>query len=146
MRVQNGALAANANIAGSYKVAPPPEPVTATGLINEIGRRTVDLVQFAYPSDSGTIQTPNNNFAVSAIQTDTLAISVAFAFSDAPDASIAEIGIFSTPTFIAGLPPGQRYFAPAQMTDPGTLVSLEYSMPVSRAPNTRPYYMHLLTL
>lgn len=121
---------------GSWNT-PPSEPVGATALLNEIGRRVATEVGYATPDATGDILLPTGNFKRSATPTNHLLVVTQFDFADAPSGQIRELGVFVGTQTIAGLPPGQSYFTPAQISNPGRLLHLEYIAPIFRSPAIR---------
>ena len=113
---------------------PPAEDVDATELLNEVGRRTADLVQFVTPDEDGVIVLPTGNYSVSATPTNHLYIKTKFTFTDASSSVIREVSAFVGTQPIAGLPAGQRYFTPSQIADPGRMLHLENIQPIFRSP------------
>ena len=128
----------------AWDANPDPEPTNATALVNEIGRRTATQVGFVTPDEAGTIETPQGNFTLSETPTRYLYVRVVFAFDDAPDAHIRELGIFIGSEPIVGLPAGQRYFTPAQIANPGKLDLLDRSQNFQRNGAVRPAFEYIL--
>ena len=102
-----------------------PEPIDATALVQEVGRRAVTLVQFCQPDPDGELIVPSGRFAISAEPTQHLYLRFNFDFADAAAGLIREAGVFLGSVVQSGLPEGQRYFAPADLASPGTLLALE---------------------
>lgn len=131
----------------AWDTAPEPEPIEATALVNEIGRRRITQVQFVEPDEAGEIVVPTGRYRVASEPTRHLLIRTAFDFGDAPASVIREVAIFAGSVTDPELPPGQFYFEPAQLVSPGTLVSLERLTPkVERSPATRESFEHVLSL
>ena len=127
----------------AWDATPDPEPVDATALVAEIGRRVATQVSFVVPDDNGTIETPQGNFTLSIPPTRHLYVRVLFSFGDAPAAHIREIGVFMGTTLQAGLPAGQHYFAPADILDPGRLYLLDRSQNFQRNGAVRPAFEYV---
>lgn len=127
-----------------WDASPQAEPVNASVLRDEIGRRTATQVGFVVPDDAGTVETPQGNFSLSAVPTRWLYVRVVFAFDDAADARIRELGIFIGTEAQVGLPPGQRYFTPAQLAKQGTLYLLDRSQNFQRNGSIRPAFEYVL--
>ena len=86
-----------------------PSLIGSTALINELGRRTPYLY-----------------------------VQTAYAYSDASNAIIREMGLFMDTEFIEGLPEGQRYFTPADLKSPGLLLAAQIILPrINRSPSVR---------
>lgn len=130
----------------AWDTAREPEPVNATALVNEIGRRTVTQVQYVLPDAAGEIVIPTGRFRISAAPTPHLFVRFTFDFSDAPAAIIREIGIFVGTQTKPGLPAGQRYFAPSDIAAPGTLLSLERLTRFERNPSVRPTFETVISI
>lgn len=123
---------------------PSPEPVDATALVAELGRRTVTQVGFVVPNVDGQIETPQGNYALSGVPTRWLYVRTVFAFNEEPTARIRELGLFVGTEVAGGLPPGQRYFTPAQVTDPGRLYLLDRGQNLIRNGSVRPAFEYVL--
>lgn len=128
----------------AWDAVPDPEPVDAAGLVAEIGRRTATQVGFVIPDAAGTIETPQGNFTLSGTPTRHLYVRVVFAFDEAATEHIRELGIFLGTGILAGLPAGQRYFTPAQITDQGELYLLDRSQNFQRNGAVRPAFEYVL--
>lgn len=123
----------------------PPEAVAQAALLNEVGRRVVDETRFVTEAVDGDIVVPTGRYAVSATPTNHLFIRVRFDFEDASAATIREQGLFVGTQTDASLPAGQRFFTPAQVTDPGILLVLQNSVPIVRQPSTRETFEFVVT-
>ena len=125
--------------------APEPEPTTAFGLVNEIGRRLVSSIQYVQPDGGGPIELPDGSrYSTSAQPTKWLHVQWTFDFADAAGEQVRELGIFVGGTVIAGLPPGQRYFPAAQVATPGDLYCLERIPVFTRNPGVRQVQEYVL--
>jgi hypothetical protein len=111
----------------------PPEDTEAEALMNEVGRRTPDDVAFVVPNPAGTIVLPTGTFSISPTPTNHLYVRTRFTFTDAPSSVIRELAVFVGTVPIAGLPVGQRYFLPAEISDPGRLLHIEHFAPIYRS-------------
>ena len=130
----------------AWDSVPVPEPIDATALVHEVGRRLVTQVQFVTEDPAGEIIVPTGRYAVSATPTRHLLFRIAYDFADAPVAVIREVALFAGTEVLAGLPAGLRYFEPAQIVSPGALVALERITPINRSPATRETFEHVITL
>lgn len=126
-------------------ITPPSENPDATALLNEVGRRTVNSVEFVVPDVDGDIVLPTGNFSLSATPTNSLLFTVNFEFGDAPSAVIREFGLFAGTTLQSGLPPGQLYFLPSEIATPGRLLHLENIAPIYRSPAIRESFQVVIT-
>jgi len=127
-----------------WDVMPEAEPVDASALINEVGRRTVTQVGYVLPDSNGEIETPQGNYALSVEPTRYLYIRTTFAFDDAVDAQIRELGLFIGTETVGGLPPGLRYFTPDQIDNPGQLLVLDRSQNFQRNGAVRPAFEYIM--
>lgn len=133
------------------------EAVTASGLVAEVGRRLATSVQFVVADSSGDVIVPVFNdangstverrFTVVNHITNNLYMRFNFDFADASASDIREVAIFIGTQVAAGLPVGQKYFTPAQVTDPGTMLAVENLIEsIKRTPNSRQSFEFVLTI
>ena len=119
-------------------ITPPAEDANATGLVAEVGRRTVSELAFVVPDPDGDVVLPNGNtFSRSATKTNHLLFATNFEFTDAQSTVIREVALFVGSTVVDGLPEGQRYFLPAEVDEPGRLMHVENIAPIYRSPAIR---------
>jgi hypothetical protein len=141
----------------TWDTTPQPENADATGLTNELGRRTATSVQFVTPSDTGDIIVPvfndsdgntvSKRFALSGDPTPHLYMRFNFDFTDAPASVIREIAIFVSTVVQQGLPAGQMYFTLEELSDPGNLLAIEHlSDSILRSPNSRQSFEFVFTV
>ncbi len=123
---------------------PETEPVDATALVTEIGRRLATQVGFVLPDTGGAIETPQGNFALAATPTRYLYVRTVFGFADAESAHIRELGLFIGSAPVASLPAGQRYFTPEQIATPGRLLLLDRSQNFQRNGSVRPAFEYVM--
>lgn len=126
-----------------------PSLVNSTELVNELGRRTPSHIGFVEPDEAGGIVIPVSAGAEGAVQearyrlvsdgpTPYLYVQTAFAYADASNAVIREMGLFMDTELKDGLPPGQRYFVPADLKKPGLLLAAQIILPpINRSPSVR---------
>jgi hypothetical protein len=114
-----------------------PEDITSTGLLAEVGRRIVDDKGFVLPDPAGEIVIPQGRFRRVQTPTNFVYVRAAFDFADAAASKIREVAVFGGTTTRPDLPPGQRYFAPADLVDPGTLLSIEHIVTINRSGSVR---------
>jgi hypothetical protein len=127
-------------------VTPPAESLAATALQTEIGRRTATEVAYVTPDPGGNIVLPNDAvFTRSVTPTNHLYVRTAFDFEDGLSEVIREIAIFVGTVTVGGLPPGQEYFTPAQVTGQGRMLSLENIGPIYRSPAIRESFEVVIT-
>lgn len=126
-----------------------------TALVNEVGRRTVTRVGFVLPDADGDILVPTvqKDGTVKVVPykmsepgpTPYLYLQVNFGFEDAANLTIREVGIFMDTVTKEGLPPGQRYFTPGEIENPGLLLAAEcLDMAMNRLPSTQPVFGFIL--
>ena len=112
-----------------------PSLVDSTALLNELGRRTPSHIGFVEPDEAGGIVIPVSTGSEGAVQearyrlatepTPYLYVQTAYAYSDASNAIIREMGLFMDTEFVEGLPEGQRYFVPDDLKNPGLLLAAQ---------------------
>lgn len=102
-----------------------PEPTNATELVDEVGRRLATQVAYVVPDPVGAIETVSGKYTLSVEPTNWVYVSVRFDYGDAEGETLRELAIFIGSEPVGGLPPGQRYFTPAQVADLGDLYCLE---------------------
>jgi hypothetical protein len=118
-----------------------------TALVAELGRAQVTQVGYAIPAEAGAIEAPTGRYDLVTGPTHDLYLRFDFGFADAANNSIREVGLFMGATMVAGLPPGQTYFEPAEVDDPGIMVSVErFASPLVRSPLTRQQFEFVLTI
>lgn len=128
-----------------WDTTPVPESIAATALLAEIGRRAATYVQYCEPDEAGAIIVPTGRFTESATPTKHLYMRFAFDFTDAPTATIRELAVFVGTKIVAGLPVGQMYFEPNQVTDPGTLLVIEHIAKFERSASMRQTFEFVIT-
>lgn len=130
----------------AWDTTPVPEPIGATALVQEVGRRTASLIQFCAPDIAGDLIVPTGRYAISASPTQHLYLRFNFDFTDASASLIREAGVFLGTILQSGLPEGQRYFAPTDIANPGTLLALERFPKITRSSSVRQSFEFVLTL
>lgn len=88
-------LAWGTNPGGDWGKNPDAVNTSDTKLLNEVGRRKVLVQEFVTPSSLGEIESPVGNFAISKQPTKYLYFRCNFSFTDAPNSSICQFGLFS---------------------------------------------------
>lgn len=121
-----------------------PSLVYATALTNEIGRRVPSYAAFALPDDNGDIVVSKGvlpdgkvvkaRYRIVTEPTPYLYVRVDYDFEEGGVSLINEIGLFMDAVPKAGLPPGQRYFLPHEIEEPGLLLAAQISTPITRSP------------
>lgn len=108
-----------------------PSYANAEALVNEVGRRIPAIVGYVTPDEAGGIIIPTGTTPDGKVQTSRyrlvseptpyLYFRADYDFDDGQNAVIREAGIFVDPVVKEGLPPGQLYFTPDQILEPGYL-------------------------
>ena len=125
-----------------------PSLVDATALFNEVGRRVPTSVGFVTPDDDGDIIIPKGRGTNDSVQearyrrsdapTPYLYVQISYEFKDAHSSVIRELGVFMDGVAVEGLPPGQRYFLPSEVAEPGLLLAAQILKPgINRSPSVR---------
>jgi len=125
-----------------------PSLLDATCLVNELGRRTPGTIGFVEPDEAGDIVIPVSAGGEGAVQearyrsvigpTPFVYVRAHYNYGDASNAVIREMGVFMDTEFVEGLPPGQQYFIPAEIADPGLLLAAQIILPrINRSPSVR---------
>ena len=144
-RLATGALNPEAEVLARFTPEHPPEDTVRTTLIAEVGRRLVEETHFVEADDEGEIVVPTGRYRVVTEPSRHLFVRVRFDFEDASTSVIREQGLFVACETDPGLPLGQRYFSPAQVTEPGILLLLQHSVPIVRQPSTRETFEFVVT-
>lgn len=129
----------------AWDTTPVPESIEATGLLAEVGRRTATYVQYCQPNPSGSIIVPTGRFEETLTPTKHLYMRFAFDFTDAPAAVIRELAVFVGTQTKPSLPPGQMYFEPADVLNPGTLLLIERIQKFERSAAVRQTFEFVVT-
>ena len=129
-----------------------PSLVKATALVNEVGRRKPSVVGFVTPDDNGSIVVPvekrvteegtvevvTKRYAYSAEPTAYLYLRADFDYSDAPTATLREVGVFMDTEVSPDCPAGQLYFRPDEIVNAGRLFAAQIlDEPIFRSPNRK---------
>lgn len=130
----------------SWDSSTPSEQISATGLLSEVGRRGLPLIQYVNQDPDGAISLPSGRWGISGTPTNNLYMRFAFDYTDGSTAVIRELGIFIGTQPVNGLPAGQVYFVPAQLANPGTLLAIQHIPKILRSPATRQSFEFVLTL
>ncbi|WP_341814803.1 MULTISPECIES: hypothetical protein [unclassified Wolbachia] len=141
-RTENGSIANGGGVTIEYTQDTPPEPITSATLLKEVGRRVVDEILFCVGDEDGELLTPSGRFKSSAVPTNNLYLKFTFDFTDAANQVIRELGVMVGTRVKA---PGQRYFEPQDIEDPGILLVLEHTVPLIRTAATRETFSFVVT-
>ncbi|MDG7056568.1 MAG: hypothetical protein LKM43_00200 [Wolbachia endosymbiont of Penenirmus auritus] len=142
-RTENSSIANGVTI--EYTQDTPPEPITSEKLFNELGRRVADEVLFCSGDENGELITPSGRFKPSNVPTNNLFLTFTFDFTDAANQVIRELGVMVGTKLKKNLPPGQRYFEPKDVENPGILLVLEHTVPLIRTAATRETFSFVVT-
>lgn len=133
----------------SWDSTPVPEPVGATALLAEVGRRASPQLLYVAPDAAGSLSLPSGRWSISAQPTNNLYMRFAFDYTDGSTATIRELGVFVGGTIKAAVTsasPGKLYFDPADIQTPGTLLALQRVPKILRSPAVRQAFEFVLTL
>jgi hypothetical protein len=121
------------------------EQLSKTQLVTPVGYRKLTESAYCTPDPAGTIVVPTGSFLITQTPTKHLYLRFTFDYEDAPNAQIRETAVFLGTTTQAGLPLGQMYFSPAQVTNPGTMLVAENIARLNRNPATRETFEFVVT-
>jgi hypothetical protein len=136
-RVVAGSIPNGGAVKVSYKANRPAEDVTRHALFAEVGRHKLTSSQFVTPDANGTIIVTNGKFSPSVAPTNYLYLQFVFDFTDGSGFTIRELAVFMDTVVDPALPPGQLYYVPSNILDPGILLLLQNQAPLERAVATR---------
>jgi hypothetical protein len=144
-RLPNGNIPADSTLTIDYTYATPPEPITASTLLHEVGRRIADEVIFCTGDENDDLITPTGRFKASSTPTNNLFLRFTFDFDNASNQISRELGVMVGTLTKPNLPPGQRYFAPTDIDESGILLVLERTVPLIRTAATRETFSFVVT-
>lgn len=129
-----------------WDATPVAEPVGATALVAELGRRAVSIKRYVVANAGGDIIVPSGVYSESPgdAPTNSLYLRTNFDYADSPTAVIREVGLFMDTTLASGLG-GISYFTGGQVTSPGILVSLQRITRIDRSGSVRQAFEFVLT-
>ena len=145
IRLPNGNIPADSTLTIDYTYATPPEPIIASTLLHEVGRRIADEVIFCTGDENGDLITPTGRFKASSTPTNNLFLRFTFDFDNASTQVIRELGVMVGTETNPELPPGQRYFEPQDIINAGILLVLERTVPLIRTAATRETFSFVVT-
>lgn len=131
--------------ATSWDASTPAESTTSTGLTDAVGYRITSQKDFVVADASGSISLPSGRFEISSAQTNQLYLRFTLDFADASTSTVRETAVFLDATPSSGLPAGQVFFAPSDMTSSGTLYLIEHVPAIIRTAATRETFEFVLT-
>lgn len=124
---------------------PPPDP-EKTALINELGRKALFTSLYVMPDEEGGIVLSTGRYRVSETPTPHLYLKFLFDYEDGVGSSIRELGIFAGGKIEEGLPPGQTYYVPGEVEEPGILLLYETREPLLRKASERNEFEYVISL
>ncbi|UIS74645.1 baseplate protein [Morganella phage Mecenats66] len=124
----------------SWDTTPEPEDVNAKTLVSPLGYRKATQVQFCKPKSDGEILVPSGNFEVSLEPTNYLYLSFQFNFTDVPEETIREVGVFLNTT-LTGSQTG--FITPEQIASVGDMTVLEH-VKIARSANVRQQFEFII--
>lgn len=146
-RTPSGGIAVDDALDVEFYVKPASPDVTQVTLQNPVGYKKVLVKSFVVPDPDGTIlDSVGQKFSVSLTPTPHLYLSVTFAPNEAPTAFIRELAVFLNAVTDSGLPSGQLYFTPVQVTDVGTMFSLTNRRTIQRTNTSEETFNFVITL
>jgi hypothetical protein len=125
------------------------EPVNATALLSEVGRRASPQLLFVYQDSGGALSLPSGRWAISGTPTNNLYMRFSFDYTDGSAATIRELGIFVGTVIkaeVISATPGKLYFPPTDIQSPGTLLALQRVPKILRSAATRQAFEFVLTM
>lgn len=142
---------------GWYETDTPPiESADTTELLDELGKATESYKSYVYPVDIPDIELAtkgveydiewNGNFwKYSTTPTRFLYLMFKIESDIIPIEIIRQIAIYQNPVIKAGVPDGTKFYTPADLDDPGTIIMYENVKPITRTSNTREIFDFVLT-
>lgn len=129
----------------SWGNTPPSPAANSTALLAEVARRKATQVEYCVAATAGAISVPEGRFDITATPTNNLYFKFFFEFEEAVGSTIRETAIFLDTVLAAGVPSGQFYLLPAQVSNPGTLLVIERRAPIIREITTRQLFEFVVT-
>jgi hypothetical protein len=130
----------------AWDAVPVAEPIGATALVAERGRRRASVIDYVVPDVAGTIVLPQGTFSISPTPTNQLYVRCNFNATEEVGQAIREAAVFIGTTLVGGLPVGQDYFVPANIATPGTMLILERFAKITRTSSFSVSLEFVLTL
>ncbi|MBI1207465.1 MAG: hypothetical protein GC191_09290 [Azospirillum sp.] len=130
----------------AWDTTPVTEPLNATGLVAELGRRAPGVLEYCTPLVGGSIVVPNGSFQPSGAATNCIHFVFYFDYLDAPDGVIRELGLFAGTEISGSVPGGQTYFQPGDVLDAGDLLALQRIGKINRTSAIRQSFEFVLVI
>lgn len=134
--VFGGNIAPDASAQVTYTAAVPQPDRTTGALVTETGRVAVGSIQYVMPFDevgdehASFVIVDSIKYALVEGPASSLLFTAHLAPGDGVGALIREYALFSRAVVDPDLPPGQSYFEPHQIVDPGVMVLSRFRAPV----------------
>lgn len=128
---------------GFWTDTPPREDATDKTLKKPVGIVATENISYVKPSTTGTIETDNAKWEVSADPTKYLYMKFRFTQTQNADSVIYQLGIFSDTTFSAN--PTDQYHLATDVADWGNLVMYENISPIHRNSTTKENFEFVIT-
>lgn len=133
-RNPSGAMANATNYRAYYFASRPVPTVGQTDLVNFLGLLKVTNKTYVTPDVAGLLSTGDGEkWTASGSPTPYIYLEAGYDYIDESDKVIREIGVFADVTLDGGLPGGQTYFPPADISDQGTIINVENIAPITRS-------------
>lgn len=117
----------------SWSNGPPDVDTAAAALTAEVGRRKATVTEYVEPDAGGEIDLGDlGTFTVVAGPTRYVYMRFTFDLADGVGEDIKEVGIFLNTVANGGVPGGQMYLVPAEVSSAGTLFSLSHLSPAEQ--------------
>jgi hypothetical protein len=129
----------------TWTSTPPDPPANTSALLAEVGRRKAVQVEFCTPDAAGAVVVPEGTFTITTTPTNNLYYRFHWDFADGAGSTIREMAIYIDTVAAAGVPIGQFYLLPAQVAQPGILLTAERRAPLVREAYSRPMLEYVVT-
>lgn len=131
----------------AWDTTPVAEPIAATALVSEVGRKVCTQIAYCTPDDEGEIElSETDKFSIVESPTRYLYLRFQFSPTDGVSEVLRERGLFMGTEVVGGLPEGQTYFEPSDISDPGQLVLLTRFNRFTRSVDVQERFEYVLEL
>lgn len=117
-----------------------------TALVNEIGRRAANVVEFCMPAADGSIDVPSGTYTPSDMETLYIHLRFDFMLADSPGEIIRECGVFAGTEINDDVPESTHYYLPEHVKSPGSLIMVERFAALNLAVDFRRSFDFVITL
>lgn len=114
-------------------------------LVHEVGRRKHSTRSYVIPDSNGMIQANGQRWTSVQYETKHICITFRFEGDEAIGIDISQIMLFINTEVDPALPPGQMYFIPSQIVDPGNAYMAENLDPFPRNVGKREQFEVVIT-